>query len=205
MQIKLTYLTVASDAILEGEELFRIPQNTILDNQSSALRKRIPEELDSLDPWLSLILVLVYESLLGDRSEWYPYIQLLPVQFDTPMFWTDAELAELQGSAIVGKIGKKEAEAGFIAQLVPIVKAHPELFPLDHENVADELVRLAHIAGSRVMAYAFDIEHDDLRDDESLVTDDEENPAKGMVPFADMLNADVEKNNVSSDPTDRSC
>lgn len=38
------------------------------------------------------------------------------------MYWTAAELAELQGSAVVAKVGKTEADAVFREKLWPIVK-----------------------------------------------------------------------------------
>lgn len=200
----LIHVTVAVDSISEGEELFRTPRNIILDSQTSTLRSHIPDDLDGLDPWLSLILVLIYESFLGEKSKWYPYLHLLPQTFDTLMFWSKDELAELQASAVISRIGKKGAEAGFLSELVPIIRTHPELFPLSKGKLEEQAIRHAHIAGSQVMAYAFDVDKQaDVDDDESLVTDDEENPAKGMVPFADMLNADAEKNNVS--PKDYPC
>jgi SET domain-containing protein 6 len=66
--------------------------------------------------------------------------------------------------------------------------------------------------GSLIMAYAFDIEkseteeEDDVdENDESYMTDDEdEQLPKGMVPLADLLNADADRNNVS-DPAVPSC
>lgn len=38
------------------------------------------------------------------------------------MYWTADELAELQGSAVVAKIGRTEADAMFREKLWPIVK-----------------------------------------------------------------------------------
>ena len=69
---------------------------------------------------------------------------------------------------------------------------------------AAALLELAHVMGSLIMAYAFDIEkseteEDDVdENDESYMTDDEdEQLPKGMVPLADLLNADADRNNVS--------
>ena len=126
---------MAVDSIPEGEELFRIPRDAVLDSQTSTLRSHIPDHLDGLDPWLSLILVLIYESCLEEYSKWYPYIHLLPQQFDTLMFWANAELAELQASAVISRIGKKNAEAGFLSDLVPIISAYPELFPFSKDKL----------------------------------------------------------------------
>lgn len=51
------------------------------------------------------------------------------------------------------------------------------------------------------MAYAFDIDVDnndnaDEPDEDGFFTDDEDEPNKGMIPMADMLNADADRNNV---------
>lgn len=64
-----------------------------------------------------------------------------------------------------------------------------------------EYMALAHRMGSLILAYSFDIEKDDDSSsidtaEESLVTDDEEELlTKGMVPMADMLNADADRKN----------
>lgn len=68
----------------------------------------------------ALILVLVYET--RPSSPWKSYIDLLPRSFDTLMYWTADELAQLQGSAVVAKIGKEEADEVFRRELWPIVQ-----------------------------------------------------------------------------------
>ncbi|EIT81510.1 hypothetical protein AO1008_07434 [Aspergillus oryzae 100-8] len=117
------------------------------------------------------------------------------------------ELQELQGSAIVDRIGKEGAEESILEIIAPIVRANPSLFPpvdglasYDGDAGTQALLNLAHVMGSLIMAYAFDIEkpedEDDEGDDESgYVTDDEEQLSKGMVPLADLLNADADQNN----------
>jgi N-lysine methyltransferase SETD6 len=167
----------------------------------------MPECFTDLGPWDSLILIIIYEILRGEPSLWFPYLQLLPTTFDTLMFWTPAELSELQGSAVVDKIGKNSAEENWTSTILPIMLNHGALFPLSTTNENERtrsLLKLAHMAGSMIMAYAFDIDDDesdsveeDEIDEESsdLIEDAEDNPAKGMVPFADMLNADADRNN----------
>jgi SET domain-containing protein 6 len=66
----------------------------------------------------------------------------------------------------------------------------------------DEIITLAHRMGSTIMAYAFDLEKvaDEVSvgEDEGFVSGDEDMVMpKGMVPLADMLNADADKNNVT--------
>jgi SET domain-containing protein 6 len=156
--------------------------------------------LSEFGSWNSLIVVIIYEYLRKDISPWHCYFKVLPTTFDTLMFWNPAELAELQGSAVLDKIGRAEAEEGWKNNIIPFMKAHQALFPL--EEAADStILQLAHMAGSLIMAYAFDLgKQDDVEeevDEDGFVEDDEEDPAKGMVPIADMLNADADRNNVS--------
>jgi SET domain-containing protein 6 len=125
---------------------------------------------------------------------------VLPTTFDALMFWNPAELAELQGSAVLDKIGRAEAEEGFKTTIIPFMKTRPDLFPVDNDDADCKLIQLAHLAGSLIMAYAFDLgKNDDTEeeaDEDGFVEDDEEDPVKGLVPFADMLNADADRNNV---------
>lgn len=117
------------------------------------------------------------------------------------MFWNSAELAELQGSAVLDKIGKSEAEEDWKISIIPFMVGHPALFPVAEDSADTTFVQLAHMAGSLIMAYAFDLgksdDTDEEADEDGFIEDDEEDPAKGMVPFADMLNADADRNNVS--------
>ncbi|KAJ6134212.1 hypothetical protein N7523_000534 [Penicillium sp. IBT 18751x] len=200
---------VARSNISEGEELFSIPRTLILAVQNSQLKTLLPQDLEALGPWLSLMLVMIYEYLQGNQSRWAPYFRVLPTRFDTLMFWSQAELAELQASAIVDKIGKQGADDSILGSIAPIVRANPKLFPpinglssYEGEAGTATLLELAHVMGSLIMAYAFDIEKSEDDDDEpedendGYMTDDEdEQLSKGMVPLADLLNADADRNN----------
>lgn len=201
---------VASQDISEDEELFTIPLGLVLGVKSSNANDLLCLELDELGPWLSLMVVMIYEFLQGQDSRWAPYFQVLPTTFDTLMFWTECEVDELQGSAVVDKIGKGEADVEISRRIFPIVTERPHLFPppgdlisFTSEEGQDYLLRLAHRMGSLIMAYAFDIEKDEDDEDQDTgedgyVTDeDEEQLSKGMVPLADILNADADRNNVS--------
>ncbi|GAB1206917.1 hypothetical protein APSETT445_005620 [Aspergillus pseudonomiae] len=198
---------VAQSDIAEGEELFTIPREHVLSTQNSNLKDLLSQDVEELGPWLSLMLVMIYEYLLGDKSAWASYFRVLPRKFDSLMFWSPSELQELQGSAIVDRIGKEGAEESILEMIAPIVRANPSLFPpvdglasYDGDAGTQALLNLAHMMGSLIMAYAFDIEkledEDNEGDDESgYVTDDEEQLSKGMVPLADLLNADADQNN----------
>jgi SET domain-containing protein 6 len=147
---------------------------------------------------------MIYEYLQGPRSIWKPYFDILPTEFDTCMFWSEEELAELQASAVRSKIGKEGADKTFEEILVPLIRQHAaSVLPEElRENVSNaDLVNLAHRMGSTIMAYAFDIEPVKVAkevDEDGYVSEDEEEALpKAMVPLADMLNADADLNNVS--------
>jgi SET domain-containing protein 6 len=202
---------VAQSNIPEGEELFSIPRGLVLAVQNSELKTLLGQDVEQLGPWLSLMLVMLYEYLQGEKSKWAPYFRVLPSRFDTLMFWSPAELHELQASTIVEKIGREGAEQSILEMIAPVVRGNPALFPpahgvasFDGDAGAAALLELAHVMGSLIMAYAFDIEKAEDDDDEgeaaddSYMTDDEEEQLpKGMVPLADLLNADADRNNVS--------
>ncbi|KAL4918037.1 hypothetical protein BDW62DRAFT_70823 [Aspergillus aurantiobrunneus] len=198
---------LAQADIVEGEELFTIPRDLILSTHNSRLGSLLSQNLEELGPWLSLMLVMMYECLQGDESAWAPYFRVLPQNFDTLMFWSPDELEELQGSAVVEKIGREGADESILESIVPVVRSNPSLFPpinglpsYEGDAGAQVLLKLAHTMGSLIMAYAFDVEkpeNEDERDGEDgyLTDDDEEQSSKGMVPLADMLNADADRNN----------
>ena len=108
---------------------------------------------------------------------------------------------------MVDKIGKESAEESWNHTILPIMMENKALFPLSTENATDrqrQLLQLAHTTGSMIMAYAFDLDADSYDDgdknaadegDSDLTEDDEDNPTKGMVAFADMLNANAHRNN----------
>lgn len=210
-KIKLTDLrhrsagraVLATQDISTDEELFTIPRQSILSVQTSDLPAAVKEELD--DPWLSLILAMIYEQQRGDESKWKPYFDVLPESFDTLMYWNDEELQHLEGSAVVNKIGKKSADKAFTEQIVPVIRAHPKVFA---DAQADDagILQLCHRMGSIIMAYAFDLERttsDNPTTDQEQEDGWEEDSAsdaatilpKGMIPLADMLNADADRNN----------
>lgn len=154
--------------------------------------------------WLNLILILLYESFHHSTSRWAPYLSVvpsMPSEFDTLMFWTQNELAELQASAMPSKIGKDSANKMFKERIIPVVKKHADVFyPSNASQLSDgELLPRCHAIGSLIMSYAFDLqpeEDEDVEDEneDGWVEDQAKPSTMGMVPMADMLNADAEFN-----------
>ena len=147
---------------------------------------------------------MIYED--GERREsmWWPYINILPANFDTLIYWSPSELAELQGSAVLEKIGKGDAEDSFRKILLPIVKNHSHLFGAHATNfqgdsAAQVLVDLAHRMATLIMAYGFDLQKEiasESDDEEDASSEQLYEANKGMIPLADMFNADGDLNNV---------
>jgi SET domain-containing protein 6 len=151
---------------------------------------------------------MLYEYTNQDSSNWVSYFNVLPSNFNTLMFWADDEIAELQASAVVHKIGKTGADEMFTKELVPVIKEFADIFfsgdmrakeRAESMTQADNML-LMHKMGSLIMAYAFDVEPANLEkdvDEEGYASEDEDEALpKGMVPMADMLNADADRNNV---------
>jgi SET domain-containing protein 6 len=150
---------------------------------------------------------MLYEYHNGSASNWASYFAVLPTDFNTLMFWSEDELAELQASAVVNKIGKESADEVFTEQLLPVIEEFAEIvFSGDvraqdkaKEMRSPENLELMHKMGSLIMAYAFDVEpatpNKDV-DDEGFAEEEEDAALpKGMVPLADMLNADADRCN----------
>lgn len=119
--------------------------------------------------------------------------------FNTLMYWSDAELEELQASTVRNKIGRAAADQMIRKHVVATIERYPDVFfPAAVERLArEEIESLGHRMGSTIMAYAFDLESDQEKnvDEDGYATDDEDVLLpKAMVPLADMLNADVDYN-----------
>ncbi|KAL1304478.1 hypothetical protein AAFC00_003469 [Neodothiora populina] len=194
---------VATQDIAQDEQLFSISRSDILSVENSRFAhtevgKSILADLD--DQWTPLILVMIFEFLSGDDSQWKPYFDILPTHFNSLMFWSDDELGQLQASAVRQKIGREEANEMFSEKIIPLVRRNTLALFLDASSISDaDLLYLAHRMGSTIMSYAFDLEKDPSQqevDEDGYASDEEEAfLPKGMIPLADMLNADAGKNN----------
>lgn len=189
--------------------LFTIPRALILCVDTSELCKKLPavfddssidEDAEPIDSWGRLILIMLYEYLQGNNSKWKPYFDILPETFDTPIFWSHAELEELKGTCLTTeKIGKGESERILKTRILPLVQNNESIFfAYESSNLQEaDLLALAHRMGSTIMAYAFDLENEDEKEEEDVdgwVEDREGKTMLGMVPMADLLNADAEFN-----------
>jgi SET domain-containing protein 6 len=194
------------DTIAEDETLFIVPKSSILSVETSIFAKKYPDIIASLDEYpskglLALILTILYEKAAKTESKWKAYLDVLPQSFNTLMWWSPEELKEFQGSSIVGRIDKDETDTLFCNALVPIIENNTVLFGFHAvEKLKEAVVYEAHVVASQIMSYGFDVERNEDGPDigeDGWTTDEEEEGegAKAMIPLADMLNADADRNN----------
>ncbi|CCL99660.1 uncharacterized protein FIBRA_01680 [Fibroporia radiculosa] len=164
----------------EGFTLFTIPRELTLSTRTSSLPGRIGKPAwkhFGLDKgWVGLILCIMWEEAQGSSSKWSGYLSSLPSSFDTPMFWNSADLQELQGTAVVDKIGKEQAERDYNGKLLPVVQSRVDLFPPESLSEHYTLHRY-HLTGSRILSRSFHVEpwmggDDDVSDDGSQGPDE---------------------------------
>lgn len=129
-------------------------------------------------------------------------MDILPRHFDTLMYWSPEELGHLRGSAVLGKIGREHAEDQFLSNLWPVIQKHSEIFRTTEAwGSRERFLEAAHRMGSIIMSYSFDlepVEQTQRPQEEDEDEEEEEVMVKAMVPLADILNADADKNNVST-------
>jgi SET domain-containing protein 6 len=202
--------SVATDDIEEDEELFSIPYDAVICQANISWPVDNPNlraEVESLEPFFGLVVSLMFEHAKGSASRWHRYFAILPTQFDTLMYWSESELKELEGSAVLKKINREAADRTFLEVLMPMVARNSTWFAeagrwadtSNREYSQEKFIALAHRMANLIMGYAFDLEQKsdmDAGESKDLDMDEVVVLAQGMVPLADMLNADGENANV---------
>ncbi|ORX40881.1 hypothetical protein BD324DRAFT_612434 [Kockovaella imperatae] len=212
------YGAVALQDLPEQTRLFSIPDKMILSGYAGGLEEVLTaEELESLGHgWARLILVMMREESKGESSSWAWYFRNLPKQFETPMFWSANDLEELKGTDIESRIGRDEAEQDYHDKIMPILRAHPDVFPPSSPHFT---VEAYHLQGSRILSRSFTISHlravraaggvlgsgpgdsgargadDEDSESEPEEWEEEDWDVPAMMPMADMLNAAYQRDN----------
>ncbi|ORY84655.1 hypothetical protein BCR35DRAFT_302960 [Leucosporidium creatinivorum] len=183
---------IALEDIQPDTLLFALPRPLLLTTSTSKLPSLLPDgAFSTLGGWTPLILILMYESLHPETSLWTPYFSLLPKtdSFHSLMFWEAAELEDLQGSMVLGKVGKEEAEEEFETVLKPFVEEHESALGPKEGYTLERF----HWCGSLVLSRSFHVdakEEEEESDDEEEEEEEKEDVADvAMVPMADLLNA----------------
>ncbi|KAI7962591.1 hypothetical protein MJO28_000685 [Puccinia striiformis f. sp. tritici] len=167
---------IAITDIKKGTNLFSIPRrpggknsfsSPLLSVQSSTLLSNLntQDRLKISRNWIPLLLVLLYERVqaildpTGSRS-WAPYFDTLPQEFDTLMFWSPEELAELTGSTITEKIGKEEAEKDYFEVIKPLIESRADIFVVPEGTSWETNYGISryHQMGSLILSRSFHVE-----------------------------------------------
>ena len=93
---------VATRSTTKGQTLAAIPQKAWL-TQQTVSDSPIGVFVEELDGWLQICLYLLHEQS-KQQSVWGPYIASLPREVDLPLFWSEQELQELQGTQLLTSV-----------------------------------------------------------------------------------------------------
>ncbi|KIJ60009.1 hypothetical protein HYDPIDRAFT_117671 [Hydnomerulius pinastri MD-312] len=166
---------IALRDIPSDHTLFTLPRTLTLSTRTSPLPTLFGLDAwrahDLHKGWVGLILCMMWEDAWaiegefgggrwggeeGTKMRWAPYMRTLPLEFDTPMFWSIEELEELKGTEVADKIGREDAERAYRETLIPAIKTSPTLFPPSHHDkwyTPDAY----HRAGSRILSRSFTV------------------------------------------------
>ncbi|KAL2653570.1 hypothetical protein R1flu_021698 [Riccia fluitans] len=91
---------VAKRELRKGEELLAIPRKSWI-TVETVKQSPIGKAVEGQRPWVCLALFLLSERN-NLNSPWKSYLELLPAQLNSTLFWSDEELGELQGTQLLG-------------------------------------------------------------------------------------------------------
>lgn len=97
------YGLVASTQIRQGDVILTIPHRILIQSQNASKDPKLASWVKS-DPLLSsmrnvlLAIYLLNEVGRGGKSEWAPYISILPSEYTTPLYLNHEHLVRLQAS-----------------------------------------------------------------------------------------------------------
>lgn len=136
---------VTTKPIPAGETVFAVPLMKAM-STASARRSRIGNVLSTIggnrtnDVSIENVLALhlLHELYVEhEKSAWWPYVSVLPKDTGSPLLWTPAQLAQLEGSNALGF--RDAVLRGWLAQrnkLFPVLsQRYPYLFPEQHFGV----------------------------------------------------------------------
>ncbi|KAL3141212.1 hypothetical protein ABBQ38_003551 [Trebouxia sp. C0009 RCD-2024] len=131
---------VAEEDIEEGQQLMLIPLSCCLhmptqqeqaasQGQHTAALQYLSTEQTRLSPFLSTVLLLLYEVGQGTASRFHAYLQTLPQEHDCVLCWSKGQLSELEGTAI--EIAGDSTRTVFGREVLPIMQQQQQLWPPD--------------------------------------------------------------------------
>lgn len=121
---------VSERDMLRNEVVMEIPKKLWIDTDTVA-SSEIGSVALGLTPWVSIALFLLREKAMGADSSWRPYLDILPEETDSPIFWSEEELSQIQGTQLLSTtIGVKEyVQSEFTKVEDEVILPNKHLFP----------------------------------------------------------------------------
>ncbi|PKU74769.1 fructose-bisphosphate aldolase-lysine N-methyltransferase, chloroplastic isoform X4 [Dendrobium catenatum] len=99
---------VAERDMLRNEVVVEVPKKLWINTNTVAASEIGPVTL-GLKPWVAIALFLLREKAMGAASLWRPYLDILPPETDSPIFWSEEELSQMRGTQLLNTtFGVKE-------------------------------------------------------------------------------------------------
>ncbi|KAJ7953854.1 Ribulose-1,5 bisphosphate carboxylase/oxygenase large subunit N-methyltransferase, chloroplastic [Quillaja saponaria] len=120
---------VAQKDISRNEVVLQVPKRLWI-NPDAVAASEIGQVCSGLKPWVSVALFLIREKSRDD-SIWRYYFKILPESTDSTIYWSEEELAEIQGTQLLSTtLGVKEyVESEFTKVEEEIILCNKQLFP----------------------------------------------------------------------------
>lgn len=159
---------VAERDMLKNEVVVEIPKKLWINTDTVAASGMGPVTL-GLKPWVSIALFLLREKAMGAASSWRPYLDILPPETDSPIFWSEEELSQIRGTQLLSTtFGVKEyVQSEFTKVEDEVILPNKHLF--SETITAADFLWAFGILRSRVFSR--------LRGDKLV-----------LIPFADLIN-----------------
>jgi hypothetical protein len=93
---------VVTQSTARGQALASFPSTAWLTEQVVA-KSSIGSHVQGLEGWLQIALFLLHERSAAQPA-WGEYLASLPAQPGMPLFWTEAELSELEGTQLLSSV-----------------------------------------------------------------------------------------------------
>ncbi|PSS28759.1 Ribulose-1,5 bisphosphate carboxylase/oxygenase large subunit N-methyltransferase [Actinidia chinensis var. chinensis] len=121
---------VAQRDIARNEVVLEVPKKFWI-NPDTVSGSEIGCVCGGLKPWIAVALFLIREKKLGNDSIWRFYLDVLPENTDSTIYWSEEELSEIQGTQLLSTtLGVKEyVESEFEKVEEEVISPHKQLFP----------------------------------------------------------------------------
>ncbi|XP_056415581.1 SET domain-containing protein 4 isoform X2 [Hyla sarda] len=121
-----------------GELIISLPESCLLTTSTvltSYLAKYIHRWHPPVSPLLALCTFLVLERYNGDQSAWKPYLDVLPIAYDCPVYWKAETVNYLPEPVRQKAVEQRSAVREFYSSALPFFKSLNSLFPGNLENI----------------------------------------------------------------------